>query len=367
MALHLLLNFQCFLVLLCLQLASTTELPISKPGCQNKCGNVSIPYPFGIGESCSIGGWFNLTCDDTLLDNIRPLYGSLNVSNISIFGSEMTLGLGIVTNCSDKSIQVNNHWIGARLSDNFSFSSTKNKFIAIGCDTLAYIVGKGDQDSSVGTGCMSYCNKREDTTDGTCNGVGCCEASIPSGLVSYDTILGSMYSPRRNLTFNPCSYAFLAEKSSFNFSSSYLKNFGDNGALTVPIVVDWTIGRQTCEEAQKSLTNYACGPNTECISAGRDVEGYRCSCRTGYEGNPYLNMSTYGHCQDIDECTTNLNICGKGPGNICKNVEGSYNCSCDQGYSLDVRNNITDCILEIQSNLPKSQSTQNNSLNKIVL
>ncbi|MCL7036779.1 hypothetical protein MKW94_011667, partial [Papaver nudicaule] len=233
MSWHLLLNFQCFLVLLSLQLASTTEIPITKPGCQDKCGNVSIPYPFGIGEGCFIGKRFRIACDDTLPENTRvPVYGvNMAVSNISILDGEMTTELDIVTNCSDKSIEVDNNFVGASFSK-FSFSSTKNKFIAIGCDTLAYIVGKGYQNSSVGTGCMSYCNKIEDTTDGICNGVGCCEASIPAGLVSYETRLGSMYSPRRNLSFNPCSHAFLVEKSSFTFSSSYLKNFKDNGHLT---------------------------------------------------------------------------------------------------------------------------------------
>ncbi|KAI3899534.1 hypothetical protein MKW92_022758, partial [Papaver armeniacum] len=334
MALHIILKFQCFLLVLCLQLASTTETPIiaskviTKPGCQDKCGNVSIPYPFGIGNGCFMPR-FEIKCNDST----RAVYGSdLNVSNISILDGEMTTTLGIVTNCSDKSIQTNNEWIGAQFRK-FTFSNTKNKFIAIGCDTLAFIVGTTGYNSSVGTGCMSYCNKIEDTTDGICNGVGCCEATIPAGLMKYETRLGSMYSPRKNLSFNPCSYAFLAEKSSFNFSSSYLKNFNNHGTVRVPIVVDWTIGDETCEEAKRNITSYACGPNTDCIQRNIvNVQGYRCSCKTGYQGNPYLNSTSGGHCEDINECFTGVHNCStERPGSICMNMEGSYYCSCEQG------------------------------------
>ncbi|KAI3840371.1 hypothetical protein MKX03_005867 [Papaver bracteatum] len=313
MALHILLIFQCFLGLLCLQIAPTTETPITtsrvitKLGCQDKCGNVSIPYPFGIGNGCFMPK-FEIKCNDST----RAVYGSnFNVSNISILDGEMTTTLGIVAICSDKSIQTKTDWIGARFSK-FTLSNTKNKFIAIGCNIQAYIEGYG-YNSSVATGCMSYCNKIEDTTNGTCNGIGCCEASIPAGLMKYETKLGTMFNSS-SLSFNPCNYAFLAERSSFNFSSSYLRNFKDYGTLRVPVVVDWTIGNETC---------------------------YRCSCKTGYDGNPYLNRSTGGHCQDIDECTTSRHNCSKG--SSCQNEEGSFSCICNKGYKRELRDDIWVC------------------------
>ncbi|RZC56967.1 hypothetical protein C5167_015821 [Papaver somniferum] len=263
MALHILLNFQCFLVLLCLQLASTTEIPITastvitKPGCQDKCGNVSIPHPFGIGDGCFIHRRFEIECNDSLPSDTRPVIGkNIPVTNISILDGEMTIRLRLATDCSDKSIQLVDNEISASFIM-FTFSNTKNKFIAIGCNAFAYLVTTNDN-ASIATGCLSSCNKIEDSTNGTCNGIGCCEASIPAGLQRYEAIvIGLSPSGRRNLSFNPCSYAFLTEKSSFNFSSSYLENFRNHGTLPVPAVVDWTIGNQTCEEAQTNLTSYA--------------------------------------------------------------------------------------------------------------
>ncbi|KAI3963257.1 hypothetical protein MKW92_013373 [Papaver armeniacum] len=161
----------------------------------------------------------------------------------------MKTTLGIAVDCSENSTQKDDDtWEGLA---SLPSRTPKNKFIAIGCDTFAYL-SDGKDNSSIGTGCLSYCNEVGDTVNGTCDGIGCCEAFIPAGLKAYETTVGSMYQPRRNLSFNPCTYAFLAERKSFNFSSSYLMDFRNKGTLSVPAVVDWTIGNQTCKEAKKT-------------------------------------------------------------------------------------------------------------------
>nr|GMD51052.1 putative wall-associated receptor kinase-like 16 [Ipomoea batatas] len=88
------------------------------------------------------------------------------------------------------------------------------------------------------------------------------------------------------------------------------------------MVLDWTISKQTCSEA--------CLGNTTCllINGTFKREGYRCGCKEGYEGNPYLSPG----CQDIDECKEKNN-CSKN--SICINTEGGYECSCMKGYHGD--------------------------------
>ncbi|KAI3915868.1 hypothetical protein MKX01_026506 [Papaver californicum] len=330
--LHIFVKLQCSVLLLCLQLASA-ELPITasretiKPDCQDKCGDVSIPYPFGIGEDCSLDPWFEIECNISF-NPPKPMHGNLGVLNISILDGQMTAEVYIANDCSDKKTETYDALATLR---KFTFSSSRNKFIAIGCNTIAFLgLNQGGF-----TGCMSVCNSIEDTTDGSCSGIGCCEASIPAGLMKYNASVEIIDPSPENFTLNPCSYAFLTEANSFSFSSSYLKDFKNNGSGTVPAVIDWTIGDYSCEEAVKDSTNYACGSNAVCIQGSSTAPGYRCNCTQGYEGNPYLNNLTGGGCQDIDECKNdnhkNDNHC-TGSGKICTNTMGSYNCSCSQEY-----------------------------------
>nr|POE65814.1 wall-associated receptor kinase 5 [Quercus suber] len=94
------------------------------------------------------------------------------------------------------------------------------------------------------------------------------------------------------------------------------------------MVLDWAIGNETCQVARYT-ENYICGGNSTCIDL-KNRSGYRCQCRDGYRGNPYLKDG----CQDINECDI------KEPNNctsnqFCVNDVGSYHCLCLEGYHLD--------------------------------
>ncbi|RZC90025.1 hypothetical protein C5167_029091 [Papaver somniferum] len=339
--LKVLLKIQCLVLLLIwLQLASA-EIPstasrVAKPGCQDQCGNnVSIPYPFGIGDGCFIEKKFEIKCNNT-----EPRLGNVPVTDISVLDGQMTITSPIADTCSKYP-----SWISLFLA-NFTASTKKNKLISIGCDTRANLTSSTGSIQQTADWC-SDCSRNENTTDGSCNGMGCCETSIEAGMKGYNVTVERKY-PRKNLgIYNPCSYAFVAEESSFRFSLSYLQDFKNNGIGRVPVVLDWTMSfKDTCDVAETHKTSYACGPNAVCIPGNNNTPGYLCKCKKGYEGNPYLNNTSGGHCQDIDECDRKLydNKQCESKGNICINTDGGYKCPCKPGFNSKYEaNDISYC------------------------
>ncbi|KAK4757350.1 hypothetical protein SAY87_018651 [Trapa incisa] len=57
------------------------------------------------------------------------------------------------------------------------------------------------------------------------------------------------------------------------------------GRTTAPVIVEWSIPGLACDEAQQDSATYACRENTICTDV---LSGYRCQCKKGYTGNPYL-------------------------------------------------------------------------------
>ncbi|KAE8021955.1 hypothetical protein FH972_007801 [Carpinus fangiana] len=222
-------------------------------------------------------------------------------------------------------------WLRA---DQYTISNSKNKFTVLGCDTHAYLSGyqNGEWYS---TGCSSQCPSLNNVVNGSCSGVGCCEVGFPDGLKDIAVEVYSFNNHTKVWNFNPCGYAFVVEKGEFNFSVDNLKDLRPN--KTVPLVLDWAVGNLTCDEA-RNKPNFACQENSECLDP-QNRQGYRCKCKQGYRGNPYL----HGGCQDIDECKdSKLNNCTK----ICANVEGNYTCSCPEGYHGDGRRDGEGCVAD---------------------
>ncbi|KAK1289785.1 Wall-associated receptor kinase 2 [Acorus calamus] len=302
--------------------------------CPDKCGNVSIPYPFGIGENCFREG-FGINCSNSDLGATPYINGTnIIVKNISLLLGEMVISQYIALDCYNESYTPATLDLG--YNSPYTFSDTQNKFTALGCDTAATnfqeSINSDGGISNFRTGCISICNSSNVVSNETCNGIGCCQTSIPKGVKYIEIGIFSFYNYTEVRHFNPCSYAFLADQRRFTFHglSDLSGDFYNKSDKIAPAVVDWAIGNQTCEEAKKAASDYACVSQNSACNDSSNGHGYRCNCSEGYQGNPYLHGD--GGCQDINECMDNSSYPCKG---ICINTPGNYTCACPKGKHSD--------------------------------
>lgn len=117
---------------------------------------------------------------------------------------------------------------------------------------------------------------------------------IPKGLKDFVAGLGTVFNHTLVHGFNPCSYAFVGDQDEYQFQAEDLLENDNRTIENVPIVIDWVIGNQTCEQAGQSA-DYACRENSHCVQDPEtDLGGYRCHCNEGYEGNSYLSPGCTG-------------------------------------------------------------------------
>ncbi|MFQ6655176.1 hypothetical protein Gotur_025851 [Gossypium turneri] len=334
-------GFHCmFNVLAVFAVTLTVVAAEAKPGCQSNCGNISIPYPFGTGNGCNITSNFFITCN-TSFDPPKAFLttSDIEVVHISLEGY-MRISLEVGYDCYNSYQRTLEFDMWIELSK-FPVSHTRNKFTAVGCDTYAYV--NGSLGHTYSTGCLTFCDNIADVINGSCAGIGCCQTAIPKGVRSYHVKFGSSNNHSDVLGFNPCSYGFVVEDGAYNFSVSdlYDNSFSNK---EFPVILDWTIGGQTCTKAKLDPETYACKENSVCIDP-ENGPGYRCNCLDGFQGNPYLSYS----CQDIDECET-LKPCNET--GTCHNTPGSYNCSCPEGFEGDGWKNGTGCSKQHRQSFP---------------
>lgn len=259
---------QVMLVLLFVHEASAQEISLAKPGCPQTCGNLIITYPFGIGTNCSAYPSLEISCNNSF-DPPRAFLNDNNLEllNISLEAATINVNNPVITDCSNGS-----NGQEVILSYPFTYSSTQNRFTAMGCNNLALISRQGQ---SIG-GCMSFCN----TTfrDNNCFGINCCQTRIPPSLMFTNASLKSI-DPKNDQ--QGCRYAFIVDQ---NWFGNLTDIYSVRSREQVPAVLDWKLtgACQSFGAVDPSRNGSVCGRNTLCTNQSL------CSCIKGYEGNPYL-------------------------------------------------------------------------------
>nr|KJB73150.1 hypothetical protein B456_011G217900 [Gossypium raimondii] len=274
-----------FAVLVTIMATSVAAQP--KPGCQSHCENITIPYPFGTRNGCNISNDFFIHCDTSFNPPKAFLSDTgLEVLNISLDDGSLRIRYdsSIGYDCYNSS--------GRSSGPNSGPPLQYSPYLIPETSSLPLVVTLSPTSMNFSTGCLTFCGNVGDVINGSCSGIGCCQTAIPRGMQAYFFNFTTLQSHSTVLRFNPCSYGFLVEDGVYTFSISDLSNI-DFNKRKYPLILDWTIGNQTCEEAKMDPKNYACKQNSACIDP-ESGPGYLCKCNDGFQGNPYLSNGCQG-------------------------------------------------------------------------
>ncbi|KAI8028023.1 Wall-associated receptor kinase-like 1 [Camellia lanceoleosa] len=321
------------LLLLCLTKTSAlVNASLAKGGCQAECGNISIPYPFGIGPNCYFDNWYSVECKNNTKPYLTRI--DLEVLEISIdyMDSYVQVNSPVISaNCPESDTTVNNN--GSTATDTatimvdmrnspFVLSTTANIFMAFGCNSRALMTYVND---STMAGCVSICNSSTRTSGGggsdltnSCFGINCCQSPITRlDLQAFKVNLQSVGQARRGASLQPssCINALLVDQ---KWLTAYLTDpFAVQNMSHVPAVLNWDMYVSAEKYLEKGITSFydALGINpygrAYCydrettmlsISNGTSIR-FTCQCDYRSQGNPYLPFGCQDKCL-YDNITT---------------------------------------------------------------
>lgn len=319
---------------------------VTLAGCPDKCGNVSIPYPFGTKDGCFRPGFF-VVCNDTF-DPPRPFINSSLALGTDDTRTQIVVEDLYYLTAEDgmpETTPTRSAWpielAGVSLSDakarllgafsyecrlNETHHSVRRQRINFGVYRSPFLLSDADNvlmgigsnvvaEQTTGPLCQSYLNLislSDGPVNGSCSGQGCCQANLPP-VRSDSTVTiqkGTMYEDGGYGGGGggrvDCSYAMIVEKAWYNFSSVDLDSdafLRRNAAGVVPVVADFTIDGGGCPDAgEPTPKDFACiSDNSKCVDrlVYDNSRGHYCSCSVGYQGNPYI----HGGCQGTSVVT----------------------------------------------------------------
>ncbi|KAI5057080.1 hypothetical protein GOP47_0027095 [Adiantum capillus-veneris] len=329
-----------FICLICGSPLRVLQQSSDSPPCNytsQLCGNLSIPYPFGMSTECGLSA-YRIVCKR------NATYGDGYLPFLQI-GTSKTKELQVLE-FSTNTLIVNSTHLKAMPSSQFCtpsvfgdaalelfeggpfIMSDNNWFVVVGCNSQGTCTAYTDGNEKSIISCTNSCYNQDDIP--FCNSYACCINPIPPrswrldfqgrgiaykmfpGLCGFSTVL------------SPSTYRLPVNERGFFAAGHY--------GLSLTWALQLLEDDQNCSTA-KGREDYACSDMAKCID-GDSIHGYTCNCTQGYRGDGY--KSGIG-CQDIEECEEELDECERGPLGMCTNTVGSYICSCMGGGGSGLR------------------------------
>ena len=263
--------------------------PMALPGCNQTCGEVLIPFPFGIGSTCSHNIDYEIVCN-TSSHIPRPFLRNLSieVEEIRLRPQVLTVRTTPQIVCASsnggKNIVASSVGSIDLVGSPYRFSMYDNVFMVEGCSG---IVTLKDRSGEILTGCGSFC--LNDTDDGKmpyCDhryGIGCCQRNLglKGGLDFYQIGLNES-TPSKNSHACHIVASLVDSELQVNFAGRLSR------VKAVPTVLEWNI------------TGVPVNNLSQCESYSN---GFYCSCQFFFgEGNPYLPDGCLGKAMPLAAC-----------------------------------------------------------------